>query len=266
MQQTLELEQGAILAYSVDDFTDPWLRPETIVLVHGLAESGEAWRPWVPHLARRRRVVRIDQRGFGRSTPMPENFPWSLDVLAGDLARLVATTGGGPVHVIGAKIGATVSTRFAAAYPALVRSLTVIGLPVQGPKSRADQLAYARQHGVRAWARSTMKERLGSEAPPEMLEGWADLMGRTAPSTLLGFVAAVGTFDVAADLPRIACPLLAITSDSERHPVAEVQAWRPKVKQSELVIIPGDGYHASAVSPDLCARAALDFIERNPTQ
>ncbi len=264
MQQTLELEPGVGLAYSVDDFTDPWLKPETVVLVHGLAESGEAWRPWVPHLARRYRVVRPDQRGFGRSTPMRENFPWTLDILAGDLAQLVEAIGGGPVHVVGAKIGATVSTRFAATCPALVKSLTVIGLPVQGPKSRAEQLDYARKNGVRAWARSTMKERLGSEASTEMLDGWADLMGRTAPSTLLGFVGAVGGFDVAADLPRIACPVLAITSDSKRHPVAEVQAWRPKVKQSELVVIPGDGYHASAVSPETCARAALDFIGRHP--
>ena len=264
MQLTLGLETGVALAYAVDDFTDHWRSPETIVLVHGLAESGEAWRAWVPHLARRFRVVRPDQRGFGRSTPMPENFPWTLDILAGDLAQLVEAIGGGPVHVVGAKIGATVSARFAATYPALVKSLTVIGLPVQGPKSRAEQLDYARKNGVRAWARMTMKERLGSEASAEMLEGWADLMGRTAPSTLLGFVASVGGFDVAANLPQIACPVLAITSDSKRHPVAEVEGWRPKVKRSELVIIPGDGYHASAVSPETCARAVIEFVGRHP--
>ena len=33
--------------YEVDDFTDPWRRPETILLLHGNAESGLAWWPLV---------------------------------------------------------------------------------------------------------------------------------------------------------------------------------------------------------------------------
>src|SRR5258706_13458625 len=43
-QQSLALDPGVALAYAVDDYTDPWRAPETLVLVHGLAESGEAWR------------------------------------------------------------------------------------------------------------------------------------------------------------------------------------------------------------------------------
>ena len=264
MQHELDLEAGAALAYAIDDFTEPWRAPETVVLVHGLAESGEAWRPWVPDLAGRYRVVRPDQRGYGRSTPMREDYAWTLDTLAADLERLIAVAGGVPVHLVGAKIGAAVCARFAAAYPSLVHTLTLIGLPVKGPKSRDEWIDYIRKNGVRAWARMTMEERLGSEAGAEMLEGWSDLMGRTAASTLIGFMRCVGGFDVAADLPRITCPVLAITSDSKRHPVAEVEGWRSKVRQSRLVVIPGDGYHASAVRPHECARATLDFIARHP--
>jgi 3-oxoadipate enol-lactonase len=49
--------------YEVDDFTDPWLKPETILMLHGNAESGLAWWAWVPKLARQYRVVRPDMRG-----------------------------------------------------------------------------------------------------------------------------------------------------------------------------------------------------------
>src|SRR5262249_29888089 len=94
--ETLELAPGIVLAYTVDDFHDPWRPAETIVLVHGLAESGAAWYGWVPHLARNFRIVRPDLRGFGGSTPMPRDFAWSLDGLAGDLKRLVDTSGGRP--------------------------------------------------------------------------------------------------------------------------------------------------------------------------
>ena len=34
--------------YEVDDFTDPWRRPETVLMLHGNAESGLAWYAWVP--------------------------------------------------------------------------------------------------------------------------------------------------------------------------------------------------------------------------
>ena len=43
--------------YEVDDFTDPWRRPDTMLMLHGNAESGLAWYAWVPHLARQFRVV-----------------------------------------------------------------------------------------------------------------------------------------------------------------------------------------------------------------
>lgn len=73
---TLSLSPGFDLYYQVDDFTDPWgPAAETVFLLHGNAESGEAWRAWIPHLGRRFRVVRPDMRGFGRSTPMAEEYP-----------------------------------------------------------------------------------------------------------------------------------------------------------------------------------------------
>ena len=65
--------------YEVDDFTDPWRTPKTVLMLHGNAESGLAWHGWVPTLARHYRVVRPDMRGFGRSTPMPRDFPWTFD-------------------------------------------------------------------------------------------------------------------------------------------------------------------------------------------
>ena len=33
----------------IDDHTDPWTRPETVLFVHGFTECTEAWRAWVGH-------------------------------------------------------------------------------------------------------------------------------------------------------------------------------------------------------------------------
>jgi 3-oxoadipate enol-lactonase len=258
--RTLQLGPGVQLSYTVDDFHDPWLDAETIVLVHGLAESAEAWYAWVPHLARKFRLVRPDLRGFGRSTPMARDFAWSLDGLADDLARLIDALGHGPVHLVGAKIGSTIGTRFAATHPDILRTLTLIGLPVVGSRKRPG--LDPETHGVRAWARSSMEERLG-HVPAEMLEWWSDLMGATALSTLLGFSHAVGDFNVTDDLSRISCPTLLLTTDSARHPASDTDKWRSMIPNAEAFVIAGEGYHAAAVYPDTCANALLDFIARH---
>jgi pimeloyl-ACP methyl ester carboxylesterase len=83
---TFETSPGVHLHYLVDDFTEPWGEPATILLLHGNAESSRAWYAWVPLLARRFGVVRPDMRGYGASTPMPRDFKWSLDVIIDDYA------------------------------------------------------------------------------------------------------------------------------------------------------------------------------------
>jgi len=65
--------------YEIDDYTDPWTQPETVLLLHGNAESAAMWFGWVPTLARHFRVVRTDMRGFASSTPMPRDYEWTLD-------------------------------------------------------------------------------------------------------------------------------------------------------------------------------------------
>src|SRR6185437_1462785 len=115
--------------YQLDDFTDPWRRPETILLLHGNAESGLAWYAWVPKLARRFRVVRPDMRGFGESSPMPADHPWTLDELTADFCQLMDHLGIARFHLVGAKIGGTIARAFAARRPERLITLTVVGTP-----------------------------------------------------------------------------------------------------------------------------------------
>ena len=57
---TLRVAPELELYYTVDDFTDPWTKPDTILMLHGNSESSAAWYGWVPQLARRFKVVRPD--------------------------------------------------------------------------------------------------------------------------------------------------------------------------------------------------------------
>src|SRR5215813_4801881 len=265
---TLRIPPNLDLHYLVDDYTDPWRTPGTMLLLHGNAESSAAWYKWVPQLAHRYRVVRPDMRGFGASTPMPHDFPWTLDLIIDDFVRLMDTLGIERFHLVGAKIGGTIARAFAARRPERVLTLTVAGTPPpmrEGAAERAPELAeeFERQ-GVEHWARRTMAGRLGSTFPAEGVEWWIKFMGRTAVSTQIGFMKTIACADIRADLPKIRCPTFVITTDgSGLASVDETRAWQQQIPNSTLLVVPGNSYHVAASHAERCGAATLDFIARN---
>jgi len=69
---------GGPLHYEVTDVTAPWAgEPETILFHHGVGITGDIWLEWLPPLADRYRLVRLDVRGFGRSSVPGPGFGWS---------------------------------------------------------------------------------------------------------------------------------------------------------------------------------------------
>jgi 3-oxoadipate enol-lactonase len=263
---TLHIPPDLDLHYRVDNFTEPWREPETILMLHGNAESGRVWYGWMPRLARHYRIVRPDMRGFGQSTPMPRNFPWTLDRIIDDYCALMDELGIERFHLVGAKIGGTIARAFAARRPTRVLTLTAVGTSApsrpNGDSGVPALVEMFEQHGVEYWARKDMAQRLGSSFPPAGVEWWTKSMGSTALSTQLGFMGPIACADIRADLPKISCPTLVITTEAGRNGVDETRAWQQMIPNSELVIVPGDSYHAAASNADECAKAMLDFIQR----
>ena len=86
----LERPEGAI-HYDVCDIVPPWVAPrETILFLHGLAIDSDIWVTWLPALADRYRIVRMDLRGFGRSFVPAAGEAWSMEALAGDVRDVLA--------------------------------------------------------------------------------------------------------------------------------------------------------------------------------
>lgn len=260
------LKDGTELFYQIDDFSDPWSpAAETVIFLHGLAESGDAWRAWVPHFARRYKVLRPDQRGFGRSSATVENFVWSIDVPVDDLKALTSALGIERFHLVSAKFGGTVAMRFAAKYPNSVKSLSIVSAPPSLKNSLGSKIPgwieQVKQHGVRDWAESTMAGRLGSQAPASMLTWWTDMMGHSAVSTMNSVLRNLAEIDVTQDLQNIQCPTLVITTTgSALGAVSDIDAWRNLIPNSTLDTIDSDSYHIAASQPDLCANKVFEFI------
>ena len=257
----LRVPDGAEINYVVDRFAWPWETPETILCVHGLAESTKAWVPWIPYLARLGAVVRMDQRGFGESSPMAEDFAWSLDMMAGDVIRIIEAVSPEGAHVVGAKIAGPVTIRAATRRPDLIKTLTLVGTPIKGP-SEDKWISTVEENGVRPWAEGTMDVRLEGMSD-EAKAYWTDMMAATPKSTILGFFRFVTTIDVEDDLAKIRCPTLVIASDNVRRPIQETEAWQKTIPNSEISVVPGSGYHAAATEAVFCAKATSAFIAKH---
>ncbi len=265
---TMLKRPGLDLYYEVDDFTDPWTTPDPILLLHGNSESGRAWFGWMPALARRFRVVRPDMRGHGRSTPMPRDFPWTVDTLIDDYVVLMDALGIRRFHLVGAKIGGTIARAFAARQPHRVRTLTVVGTPPPFREGLREKIPAWRkdfeQNGIEPWARRTMAGRLGKSFPREGAEWWIRFMASTSLDTQLGFIGTIACADITADIPGIACPTLVITTEeSGLASVEQVRAWQQQIRNSKLLVLPGDSYHAAVTDGAACAQATIEFIARS---
>ena len=152
---TAKLDESLEMYYEDDDYTDPWRDPETVVLHHGNAKSSRLWYAWVPLLARQYRVVRLDARGFGRSSLPPEGYDWSLSNFSTDLLRLLDKLGLEKIHLVGETVGGTISLQFAHEHPDRLHSLTVCTSPYRfaGVATYQDYYRLVQDEGVAAWAK-----------------------------------------------------------------------------------------------------------------
>lgn len=262
------------LHVAVDDFADPWRERETVVLLHGFAESSRAWFAWVPRLARDHRVVRPDLRGHGASPVPPDaaERQWSAEEHAEDVARTLDALGIERAHVVGARVGSAVAMTLAAGRPDLVATLSLVsglaggaqvrGLQRGGERVGLDDFAERiRAEGTAAWFAQTGRSRLGSAPSDAQVAWWSELMARTDQGVCIGMMRAAAKLDVSAALPRIAAPTLVLAArDSAVQDIEATREWQERIPGSTLVALPGDSPHLAATHPDECARRVLEFI------
>ncbi len=88
---------------------------DTVILLHGFAQTSHMWRPLMPELARTHRVIVPDLRGFGGSDK-PEGA-YDKKGMAQDVHALSSSLGVKEASVVGHDIGLMVAYAYAAQYP-----------------------------------------------------------------------------------------------------------------------------------------------------
>lgn len=95
-----------------------------LVLIHGAWASQQWWRWQVPQLSRDYRVLSLDVRGHGQSSPIEGVY--SVDGFTRDLEILLQKVGIEEAVLVGWSMGGIISIQYCLSHPSRVRGLILI--------------------------------------------------------------------------------------------------------------------------------------------
>lgn len=92
----------------------------TVMFVSGFSADHSSWLSVAPLFAQKYRVVLFDNRGVGRSDA--PNYPYHIDMMVDDTAKLIQELNLGKTHLIGNSMGGIIVQGVSAKYQNLVAS------------------------------------------------------------------------------------------------------------------------------------------------
>jgi 3-oxoadipate enol-lactonase len=264
MMQSLTTSDGNRIAYAIDDFTDPWRAPDTLLMLHAAMGSSKRWYAAVPSLCRHYRVVRMDLRGHGESQVPPAEPPLAMDRLVQDVRELLDHLGGGAVHIVGNSAGGYVAQHLAMASPERVRSLMLFGSTPGLKHSQAHTwLPRVAREGLRNFLAATIDDRFPPGHDRCHIEWFLDEAANNDTAYIGRFVGLMTTLWWADELPRIKCPTLLVMPGAET--VGSTQSYeimQAKIPDCELIAYEGLPHNICDIVPDRCAADILAFLRR----
>ena len=264
MMKTFTSRDGLSLAYQIDDFTDPWRKPDTLLLLHAAMGNSQRWFQWVPRLARQYRVVRLDLRGHGQSgMPRPED-DFSLAHLVGDAIELLDLAGAQQAHIVGNSAGGYVSQQLALRHPERVKTLALFGSTPGLKHSHAPTwVPKIKEMGLKKFLASTIDERFDDKADPELVKWFIEQAGSNDPACIARFVLHMCTHDFMDELDAIKVPTLIVAAGKERIGHASAyEEMRKRIAGSELRYYDTAAHNICDGYAQQCVDDLLDFLQR----
>jgi len=252
---------GASLAFYIDDFTNPWERAPTVLLLHAAMGSARRYFGWIPYLSRHYRVVRLDLRGHGQSQ-VPAG-PLTLERLVADVAELLDHVGCPAAHVVGNSAGGYLGQQLAMTQPARVRSLCLFGSTPGLKNSQAPSwIPRIQAQGIRGFLAETIRERLPADADPGHVAWFLDEAAKNDPAFIGRFVMLMASYDWSGEVSRIACPTLVVIPGGET--VGSLDNYEPfrALPDVEFRVYDGLPHNICDAVPDRCAADVAEFLAR----
>jgi N-formylmaleamate deformylase len=236
-----------------------------LVLAHGYTDFGLNWTRTAAHLAADYDIVMPDARGHGQ-TPLPAE-PFTAELQAADLARVITGLGLPPPVVMGHSMGAVDTALLAANYPDLVRAAILVDPPWWLERERGD----ADSHGAWKQDLSELKMRDWTQMVAHCREQnprWDQQECELWATAKQQFD--LRNFDLLDLWPRrwqdyvseIRCPILLMTAD-DGIVTSEVATAAQKLNpQVQIAHIRDAGHSIQREQFDQFLQAVRDFLKR----
>ena len=235
-----------------------------MVFANSLGTDLRVWDALLPHFAGRFRLVRYDKRGHGLSDLGGD--PFSIALLADDLAALLDGLGVERAVVVGLSIGGLIAQRLAATRPDLVRALVLMDT---AHKVGTAEMWQARIDAVEAggiasiadailerWFAAGFRRRRADE-----LAGWRNMLVRTPKEGYVGCCAAIRDADLTASTRALRVPTLCLVGEEDgATPPALVRELAGLIEGAGFVTVPEAGHLPCVERPAPVAAAMDDFI------
>ena len=236
------------------------------VMVHAIGCDHAMWDGVVPALAGRR-LVRVDLRGHGAS-PVPEG-PYSLDVLADDVAALLDRLGIATADWIGLSLGGMVGQAFALRHPARLRRLvlanTTSGYGAEGSgmwQARAKAVGEGGMAAILEMAMARYFSDAFRAAHPEEVGRVARRFLATAPRGYAGCCHAIAGLDFTARLGAVAAPALVIAGGADVATTPQMAAAMAReIPGARLEVIEGVAHLGAVEAPERFGALARAFLD-----
>jgi 3-oxoadipate enol-lactonase len=263
--QFMTTGDGLTIAYTTDDYTDPWRAPQTLILLHSAMSSSRRLYAMVPHLARHYRVVRMDLRGHGDSAVPRADQPLTLARLTQDVLELLDHLKVGAAHFLGVSGGGYLAQQIAIHHPA--RALSVLlfaSRPGFKDSKGATWIREMERIGLRAFIAETLDERLPvQDLDPAQIEWFLDEIARNDEAFVKRFVLYMTTQYWMDEVAKITCPTLLVAPAGDAIGNASAYAdMHKRIKGSELITYDVANHNICDYLADRCARDALAFLRR----
>ena len=255
---------GLILSYYVDDYTDPWRKSPTLVMVHAAMGNARRFYAWVPHLARDFRVVRLELRGHGDSG-IPGPTQLTFERLRQDVIELLDHLKVDKAHLVGSSAGAFVSQSVAAHHPDRILTLACFAATPGMKKGKTDYSKWVKrigESGVATFLRGTIKDRIDVDAVEPGFVDWFIAESARAPVEVLArVVPLMASMDLAPELPKIQCPTLVVVPGGDPiHGVEEYRVLEQSIPNCEFIVYEGMPHNITDAAPDRCAQELRRFL------
>ena len=230
-----------------------------LVLIHGFTLDRRMWDDQFEHFADRYRVVRYDQRGFGRSD-VPTEAPYSNH---GDLRRLLDHLGIDAAHVCGLSSGGGVAIDLALEHPGSVHSLvgisSALGGSDRGIGSMIDAVVAMNaaagrgdiDEAKRIWLTSSLFA--PARRDPAVAARLIEIVGDWSGWHLTNQADHVDPEPAAAQrLDRLGIPMLLLTGELDNEAIQlvsrDIEQGAPNAR---VVVVPDVGHMVNMEAPDV---------------